>query len=416
MTAYTPDYKVLVGGVELTQVTIADLTITSGRTDIYQQPVAGYCQLQLLNFDNSSYDFTVGTGLTVEVTNSIGTYIPIFGGLISDFTITVNSAGDRGYTTVATITALGALSKLPKIVDAGILSQDQDGDQIYTLLSGYLLGSWNDVPAAETWANYNPTETWNNAVNIGLGEIDRPGDYLMISRSSENTDLYSLTTAIANSAFGVIYEDANGNIGYADQTHRQDYLAANGYTTLDANHANGIGLSATTRAGDLRNSFTINYDNNGNQTYTATDLVSQVNYGVYAESYTSRIKNTVDAEALADRYIELRANPYPKFQSITFVLGNPEIDDADRDALINIFLGQPVWIQNLPPNITGGSFQGYIEGWTFRASLNNLTVTFNASPVNFSQVAVKWEQVSAAETWNTLNTSLTWLNAIGVVA
>jgi hypothetical protein len=416
MTAYTPSYKILIDGLEITEVTIADLTVTSGRTDIYQQPVAGYCQLQLLNFNNSSYDFTVGTGLTVEVTNSVGTYMPIFGGLISDFTITVNSAGDRGYTTVASITALGALSKLPKIIDAGVLSQDQDGDQIYTLLSGYLLGSWNDVPPAETWAAYNPTETWANAVNIGLGEIDRPGDYLMISRSSENTDLYSLTTAIANSAFGVIYEDANGNIGYADQTHRQDYLAANGYTTLDANHANGIGLSATTRAGDLRNSFTINYDNNANQTYTATDLVSQANYGVYAEIYTSRIKNTVDAEALADRYIELRANPYPKFQSITFVLGNPEIDNSDRDALINIFLGQPVWIQNLPPNITGGSFQGYIEGWTFRASLNNLTVTFNASPVNFSQVAVKWEQVNAAEAWNTLNTSLTWLDAIGVVA
>ena len=416
MTAYTPDYRILINSVELTSVTIADLTITSGRTDIYQQPVAGYCQLTLLNLNNSSYDFTVGTGITVEVTNSVGTYIPIFGGLISDFTITVNSAGSLGYTTIATITALGALSKLPKIIDPAVLSQDQDGDQIYTLLSGYLLGSWNDVPPAETWATYNPTETWANAVNIGLGEIDRPGDYDMISRSSSNTDLYSICTAIANSAFGVLYEDANGNIGYADQTHRQDYLAANGYTTLDANHANGLGLSATTRAGDLRNSFTINYDNNGNQTYTATDLVSQANYGVYAEQFTSRIKNTVDAEALADRYIELRANPYPKFQSITFVLGNPEIDDADRDALINIFLGQPVWIQNLPPNITGGSFQGYIEGWTFRASLNNLTVTFNASPVNFSQVAVKWEQVNAAETWNTINTSLTWLNAIGVVA
>jgi hypothetical protein len=416
MTAYTPSYKVLIEGVELTEVTIADLTVTSGRTDIYQQPVAGYCQLQLINFDNSSYDFTVGTGLTVEVTDSVGTYVPIFGGLISDFTITVNSAGNLGYTTLASITALGALSKLPKIIDAGVLSQDQDGDQIYTLLSGYLLGSWNDVPAAETWAAYNPTETWANAINIGLGEIDRPGDYDMISRSSSNTDLYSLIADIAKSAFGVIYEDANGNIGYADQTHRQNYLAANGYTTLDANHANGVGLSATTRAGDLRNSFTINYNNNGNQTYTATDLVSQANYGVYAENYTSRIKHTVDAEALADRYIELRANPYPKFQSITFVLGNPEIDNSDRDALINIFLGQPVWIQNLPPNISNGSFQGYIEGWTFKASLNNLTVTFNASPVNFSQVAVKWEQVSAAETWNTLNTSLTWLNAIGVVA
>jgi hypothetical protein len=416
MTAYTPDYKVLVNSVELTSVTIADLTITSGRTDIYQQPVAGYCQLNLINFNNSSYDFTVGTGITVEVTNSVGAYIPIFGGLISDFTITVNQTGALGYTTVASITALGALSKLPKIIDPATLTQDFDGDQIYHLLNQYLLGQWNEVPAAQTWATYNPTETWANALNIGLGEIDQPGDYELIARSASNTDLYSICTAIANSAFGVLYEDANGNIGYADQTHRQDYLAANGYTTLDANHANGLGLSATTRAGDLRNQFTINYGNNGNQIYTATDLISQANYGVYAEQYTSRIKHTADAEALADRYIELRANPYPKFQNITFVLGNPEIDDADRDALIGIFLGQPVWVQNLPPNITGGSFQGYIEGWTFRASLNNLTVTFNASPVNFSQVAVKWEQVNAAETWNTLNTSLTWLNAIGVVA
>jgi hypothetical protein len=416
MTVYTPDYKVLINGVELSNITIADLTITSGRTDIYQQPVAGYCQLQLLNLNNSSYDFSVGAGLTVEVTNSVGTYIPIFGGLISDFTISVNSAGDLGYTTVASITALGALSKLPKIIDPGVLSADFDGDQIYTLLSGYLLGSWNDVPAAQTWATYNATETWENAVNIGLGDIDQPGDYELISRSASNTDLYSLCTAIAASAFGVLFEDANGNIGYADSTHRQDYLANNGYTTLDANHANGIGLAATTRAGDLRNSFTINYDNNGTKTYTSTDLESQGLYGVYGENYTSRIKKDDDAEALADRYIALRAFPYAKFQSITFALGNPEIDDADRDALINIFLGRPVWIQNLPPNITGGSFQGYIEGWTFRASLNNLTVTFNASPVNFSQVAVKWEQVNAAEAWNTLNTSLTWLDAIGVVA
>ena len=416
MTAWTPTYKIQVDGYEVTDVTVANLTITSGRTDINQQPVAGYCQLQLLNFDNTSYDFTVGTSLSVQVTDSTNTFVPIFGGYVSDFTIQVNRAGSIGYTTTATITALGALSKLPKIIDPGVLSQDFDGDQIYTLLSDYLLGQWNQVPAAETWANYNPTEIWANAVNIGLGEIDQPGDYELIARSSSNTDLYSLCADIANSAFGVIYEDANGNIGYADSTHRQDYLANNGYTTLDANHANGIGLAATTRAGDLRNSFTINYDNNANQTYTATNLTSQSLYGVYGEEYTSRIKHTADAEALADRYIALRATPYPKFQGITFVLGNPEIDDSDRDALINIFMGQPVWIQNLPGNITNGSFQGYIEGWTFRASLNNLSITFNASPISFSQVAVKWEQVNAAETWNTLNTSLTWLNAIGAVA
>jgi hypothetical protein len=416
MTAYTPTYKVLVNAVELTDVTLANLTITSGRTDINSQPVAGYCQVQLLNVNNTAYDFTVGTGITIEVTNSVGTFVPIFGGTISDFTTSVNRSGNLQFTTIINITALGALAKLTKIIDAGILAQDQDGDQIYSLLDGYLLGEWQDVPAAQTWATYNPTETWANALNLGLGEIDRPGDFLMIARSSNETDLYSLCAAIATSALGLLYEDSNGNIGYADSTHRQDYLAANGYTTLDANHANGVGLSVSTRAGDLRNKFAITYGNNGNSVYTAEDAESITQYGTYAEAFLSLIKDTADAELYADRVIALRSQPYPRFQNITFELGNPEIDDSDRDTLINIFTGLPIWIQNLPPNISEGSFEGYVEGWTFRASLNNLTITLNASPVNFSQVAVKWESVNPAEAWNTLSPTLTWLNAIGAVA
>jgi hypothetical protein len=416
MTAYTPTYKVLVNAVELTDVTLANLTITSGRTDINSQPVAGYCQVQLLNVNNVAYDFTVGTSITIEVTDSVGTFKPIFGGTISDFTTAVNRSGNLQFTTIINITALGALAKLTKIIDAGILAQDQDGDQIYSLLDGYLLGEWLDVPAAQTWATYNPTETWANALNLGLGEIDRPGDFLMIARSSNETDLYSLCAAIATSALGLLYEDSNGNIGYADSTHRQDYLAANGYTTLDANHANGVGLSVSTRAGDLRNKFAITYGNNGNSVYTAEDAESITQYGTYAEAFLSFIKDTADAELYADRVIALRSQPYPRFQNITFELGNPEIDDSDRDTLINIFTGLPIWIQNLPPNISEGSFEGYVEGWTFRASLNNLTITLNASPVNFSQVAVKWESVNPAEAWNTLSPTLTWLNAIGAVA
>ena len=109
--------------------------------------------------------------------------------------------------------------------------------------------------------------------------------------------------------------------------------------------------------------------------------------------------------------------PYTRFQSISFDLGNPELDDADRDALLNIFMGLPVEIDGLPTNIaTTGVFQGYVEGWSFRASYNGLNLTFNASPVAFSQVAVKWEQVSGSEYWNTLSSTLTWLDAIGAVA
>jgi hypothetical protein len=45
-----------------------------------------------------------------------------------------------------------------------------------------------------------------------------------------------------------------------------------------------------------------------------------------------------------------------------------------------------------------------------------LFLTINLSPIEFSQVAVQWEQVSASEAWNTLSAILTWENAIGAVA
>jgi hypothetical protein len=415
MTQWTPVWKVLVDSVEVTDVTLANLTVTSGRTDINLQPVAGYCNVELINFDNTSYDFTVGTQITIEVQDSTSTFKPIFGGFITDFEIRVVSAGALGFTTAARITALGALSKLPKIIDNGVLSQDEEGNQIYTLLSGFLLGQWNEVSPAQTWAAYNPTTTWEDAENLGLGEIDQPGNYEMVNRGSDPSDLYSLVTQIANSGLGYIYEDANGNIGYSSSTHRQNYLANNGYTILDANNALGVGISAVTRAGDVRNKFTISY-NNGSSSYTAEDVESQSQFGLLASSFDSSVKHSYDAEDIADRFIALRSTPYSKFQAITFPLGNDEIDDTDRDALINIFMGQPVWIENIPGNITNGSFQGYIEGWTFRASYNNLNITFNASPISFSQIAVKWEMVDAAETWNTLSPTLTWINAIGAVA
>ncbi len=194
-----------------------------------------------------------------------------------------------------------------------------------------------------------------------------------------------------------MYEDANGNINYADASHRQDYLVANGYTDLDAAHAIGAGIGIVQRQGDIANKIIIDYGNNFNSQYIAQDTDSQATYGLYAEQFSSYLKNTSDVEDMGDRLIQLRAYPRYLFQSITFPLQNPEIDDADRDALLNIFMGQPVRITNLPPQMLGGEFTGYVEGWTFRASVGGLSITFNASPTEFSAVAQQWAQVNAAE-------------------
>jgi len=417
MTVWTPEWRVSIDGTVVTGATLANLTITSGRTDIFSQANAGYCQINLINLDNSVYDWGINYQLTIEVKDSAGTFVPIFGGWVSDINIGVQNAGSAAVITNATVTATGALAKLTKIITDGVLSKDYDGNQIYDLLDNYLLGTWTNVSASQTWSAYDPTITWANAQNQGLGEIDQPGDYEMVARTASSTILYDLVSQIATSAFGYIYEDANGNIGYADTTHRQDYLAANGYTTIDANQAAFNGISTTQRIGDVRNKLILNYGNNYGSSVTKEDAASQTNYGLYAVSENWNISKSADATSLAERYVSLRSVPYQRFQSITYDLGNPELDNTDRDALINIFMGLPVQIENLPGNIaTNGVFQGYVEGWSFRASYNGLQLTFNASPVAFNQVAVKWEQVSVAETWSSLSSTLTWLNAIGVVS
>jgi hypothetical protein len=93
---------------------------------------------------------------------------------------------------------MGSLARLTKEIFNDNISQDEDGDQVYTILSSVLLGTWNDVPAASTWATYDATETWEDAVNLGLGEIDQPGLYTMSSQSNVTDTIYNVVSDIAN--------------------------------------------------------------------------------------------------------------------------------------------------------------------------------------------------------------------------
>jgi hypothetical protein len=408
MSVWTPDWKLTVGGVDYTDIAISDIQHESGRTDIYLQPNPSYIQISLVALNGQTLPFDINDSLDLQVKNSAGTYVSLFGGDVTDVSVTVGATGSIATVVEYTIIAMGSLARIAKEIWNDNISQDEDGNQIYEILSSVLLGTWNDVPSATTWATYNATETWENAVNLGLGEIDQPGLYTMTAQSNLTDTIYNVVADIANSAFGYIYEDNAGNIGYADADHRQNYLLTNGYVDLDAGHALGAGLSTVMRSGDVRNDIYINYGNNFNSQETATDAASIALYGYKAETINSRIQGSVDAQAIADRYIAQRAYPLPKFQSITFPITNPEIDNSDRDALLGVFMGLPVYLTNLPNQISGGQFEGYVEGWSWSTRFNELFLTINVSPVAFSQVAMRWNTTPITEAWNTIDPSLTW--------
>ena len=410
MTQWTPDWQVTInGGGDYTNLTLANMTITSGRQDIYSQPYAGYCSIEIINLDLAPIEIDVNDQINVKIKDSTGTYINLFGGYVTDIDVEVTQASSTAISERIKVVALGALSKLPKTLTTGVLSKDFDGDQIFAILSEALFNTWNEVPPALTWATYDPTTTWDNAENSGLGDVDQPGDYELTARSSSTTDIYSLVSSLATSGLGYLFEDSQGRIGYADSTHRSQYLAANGYVDLTGNHALSRGIRTSKRSGDVRNNVTITYKANAQQ--SASNAESIGIYGQQAYEITTSLENAADALSQANFYLALRAFPQPQFKSITFPLSNPEIDDADRDALLEVFMGMPLNISDLPSNITNGQFQGFVEGWTFSAGYNALYLTLTVSPTAYSLQSTRWNGVSALETWNTLSPTLEWIDA-----
>ena len=414
MTQWNPIWLVEIDGVEYTDAVLANLVIRSGRTNIYEQAQAGYVNIQLLDLAQTIIPVNINSTIGVSVKDTAGVFVAIFGGNVVDIALEVREVGSTAFTQTYSITALGALARLPKSLTNGVLSKDFDGDQIYTILSDLLLNTWAEVPGSLTWATYDPTTTWATAENVGLGEIDQPGDYELAARSSSRTDVYSLVSALATSGLGYIYEDAQGRISYADATHRSQYLQANGYVQLTANQARAAGLRTETRAGDVRNDLTIKYGATSSAEKSASDATSILTYGTLAQIITTTLHNATDAEDQADFYLALRKDPQAIFSEITFDLTNPELDDADRDDLIGTFLGQPVAINDLPANM-GSIFQGFVEGWSFQASYNQVSVSLIVSPVAYSLQALQWDEISNTFTWSGVSPTLDWENATIVV-
>ena len=410
MTAWSPVYRVKVNGSTVTQATLSGLSISSGRTDIYTQPLAGYCSLTLIETAEAAVPFEINDAVTIEVQDSSAAYVNLFGGFITDLGITVQTSGSTATSQQIKIIAVGALARLARAVYTGNFAHQFDGDRIEELLSGVLFDQWNEVPAAETWNGYDATTEWQDAENTGLGEIDTPGDYELHSETNLNDTVYNLASRYATSGLGYLYEDAQGRIGYADSTHRSQYLATNGYVDLDGNHAIGPALSIVKRAGDVRNAITVGYGI-GSAEVTDEDAVSISLYGQLATTISTTLRHQHDAEAQAAFYLLIRAYPQFALRQITFPIASGEIDNSDRNNLLNVFMGQPLNIINLPANMVNGEFQGFVEGWTWTASLNQLNLTLNVSPLAFSLQAMRWNSVPGTESWNTLNPALYWLDA-----
>jgi hypothetical protein len=410
---WLPEWRITVGTNVYTNVTGVNLTI--GRIDIDRQCQAGYARMDIINSTNALFDIDVTDLLTLELKDSGGTYVPVFGGTVSDFTTSVRSPEEVGFITIGTILAVGALAKLPKAIYTAAVAHNLDGEQISIILEDLLVNQWQEVAPALQWVNYDPTTTWANAENVGLGEIDA-GLYEMDNLAAASRNTQTLVQQIADSALGNLYEDKQGRIAYADADHRSNYLATNGSTQLDGNYASPASVKSILQIGKIRNSEIVRYGNDYGSTYSATDDASITTYGRYQRTFDSNIRHTADIEDIIERDLALRSTPRTQLDQITFRLDNPLMPNALRDDLINLFFGEPVIITNLPFNMFEGYFSGFVEGISIRATPTFVDATIYVSPTDFSLIAPTWATVIPTNTiWSGVNGTLQWSKAIGAL-
>ena len=130
MSIWSPVYRIKVNGSTVTGATLSGLTITSGRDDIYSQPVAGYCNLTLIETAEASVPYEINDSVSIEVQDSSATYVNLFGGFITDLGITVEYSGSTALSQQIRIVAVGALARLNRAVYVGNFNHQFDGDRI----------------------------------------------------------------------------------------------------------------------------------------------------------------------------------------------------------------------------------------------------------------------------------------------
>jgi hypothetical protein len=411
MAAWIPEWRISVGDDIYTTVTAASLT--TGRTDIDRQPNAGYSRVEIINTTGVDFTIDVGDSVLLELKNSTGTYVPVFGGAVTDFSISVRSPEDGGFITTGTILSAGNLTRLAKYVYTAALAEGLDGAQIATILGAALNLSWAEVTPTLTWAAYPPTVTWATAESY-VGTVDS-GVYTMIATTAGTPKAETLADQIATSALGQLYEDkSTGNVNYDDADHREVYLNTYGYTSIDASYATPSSIKSITQSAKIRNSLIYKYDTGYASTYSTSDATAIATYGKFEYQVDSNIKNLANITAVGTRELSLRANPYAQFQAITFRLDNSNMPSATRDSIINSFFGQPIQITNLPSNMFGGTFKGFLEGYSINSTPTFVDVTLNLSPAKFS-LPIAYGNYTLAQTYTT-DTTFTVPSGVNQIA
>jgi hypothetical protein len=376
---WTPQPTVTINGTDRKSITLHDVQISYGRSSVWEQARASYATMTILNSTNTDYGFDMNQSVSVKVKNSAGTDVTVFTGKITSIDNQLAASGSIGSLATQTITAVGPFAEM----------------------SRKLIG---DTSWAKEFDTDRMTRIFTDA-GVTIDTVDSPSIYEFKIRDAAVADAYSLAADYAQQADGYIYETSTGTVGFANESHRFNYVQSNGYTTIPNNYILWGSVASQKTLADIMNSIIVTYRAGS---ATADDAVSQATYGKVAGSVSTDLHNLADAQIQADRYLVLRAYPRTSLSNFTIPIDSSNVSDVNRDKFISMSMGFPVQINSLPLAIKNTTYRGFVEGYSFSINQYQMVMNLATTDYTYSMTPTRWQDVSAALIWSAVGSTVQW--------
>jgi hypothetical protein len=379
MTAYNPQPTVIINGITHTSISLWNVSVSYGRTSIWQQPRASFASISILNTTGTDYGFDMNQVVIVKVKNSANADVTLFTGKITSVDNTIDSSGSVATSAIQTITAVGPFADMSRKIIGGSHWPKEDDDVRMTRI-------FNDAGAT-------------------IDVVDTPGIYEFKAVTPPVTDAYTLAATYATQAFGYIYETPDYEVGFANESRRFVDARDNGYFLIPKSYVLWGGIASQKTLADITNSVSVTY-RAGSE--FAEDLTSQATYGIVAATVNTELHDSSDAQVQADRYVVLRAYPRTSLSSFTVQVDSSLITNVDRDKFLSMAMGEPIEIDNLPIPIKNTTYKGFVEGYTFSINRYQMSLTLSTSDFTYSVTPTRWQDVDPADIWSGVDPAIQW--------
>lgn len=374
------DPTVTVGGVDYTGETLWNVNVYYGRTSIWEQARAGYANIEILNTDNTHNLWVINETVTIKLKDTSGVDVTVFTGILTDIRNVVTQSGDVGTVVKQTLTAVGPFAFMArKVVGTSSYPKEYDDDRMLAILT---------------------------ECGVTIDVVDTPGVYEFTAHAANPNDGYTQAAYFAQMGFGYIYETTNGEVGYANESHRLNEVQSFGYFEIPLDYILSAGVSSNETLNDVTNDVLLSYK--ANATVTATSAGSIAAYGLQAASIQTELENTGEAQFQADRYVALRAIPQTNLSSFTIQLNSGFLTDADLDIFLNMYMGKPIEILNLPTPIIHNTYRGFVEGWNLSFNRVEAAITLTTTDATYSLTPTRWQDVDPAQMWSDVGATIRW--------